>query len=155
MLVCPACGFQEEYQPGYRVGTLRPCGRCGLYSLLYLCEKCKTIGIRKSTVPTACSCGSMQKIIITSLDEECSTWAKLTAFGTLFLLVIGTLLLEENLSVLGDGTQELLEYFGLGRIIGFSFAIATNAGLAWVIARVVYRLKGSRFKKELSDSFDI
>ena len=160
MLICPACSFQEEYQPGYRVGTLRPCGRCGLYSLLYLCSKCKIIGLRKSTISTACACGSMQEEEILSLEIQSKVVAFYVGVGTFLILWAGYYILEapapqKPRSILDDYLKPLEFLFTGSRLLDYGVAAVVNAGLAWVVSLVVYRAKGRKYLRELSDSFNI
>ena len=154
MFVCPACSFEEHYNPGFRVGTFRPCPRCGLFSLLYLCDQCRNIGLRKSTMPTVCSCGKTQSLVIKTMDETLEQAAGLVGVGTFLSLWFGYMYLETDL--MNKGFSEQLNYLlSEGRLLNYGLASIINAGLAWVVALIVCRAMGRKFTKELSDSIEI
>ena len=151
MIICPACGFESEYFQGLRVGNLRGCGRCGLFSLLHLCNKCQTISLQKSG-STLCACGKREIVKISNINETSFLVAAWVGGGSFIFITIGRWI-EAGKPTFGDDNiyRVLLKFLlSEGHIFYYGFGAAVNAGLAWVLSVIILKAMGKKFHKELA-----
>ena len=152
MLICPACGFQSDYFQGLRVGTLRGCSRCGLFSLLHLCNKCQTISLKRSG-SALCACGEEEIIQINSIDDSALKVALYVGVGSFLFITVGRWIEagKPRFGREGEFYIPLVKFvFSEYRIFDYCFAALVNGGVAWVISIILLRVMGRKFSKELA-----